>query len=118
MNLQTLKDHIQLSEIIGSDVRLKKTGQKYVGLCPFHQEKTPSFWIDNAKGLYHCFGCGASGDVINYLTDKRGLHFKDAVLYLSQKTGIALPKNFFAQTEEIQTSNPLLTVFETATLFF
>ena len=52
MDLQVLKNHIRLSEIIGQDVRLKKSGHKHVGLCPFHQEKTPSFWVDNEKGLY------------------------------------------------------------------
>ena len=118
MDLQGFKNHIRLSEIIGQDVRLKKSGHKHVGLCPFHQEKTPSFWVDNEKGLYYCFGCSATGDVFNYLVDKKGMHFKDAILYLSQKTGIQLPSSFFAQKETKTADEPLLVLFEKATGFF
>lgn len=118
MDLQSFKNHVRLSEIIGQDVRLKKSGHKHVGLCPFHHEKTPSFWIDNEKGLYYCFGCAATGDVFTYLVDKKGLHFKDAILYLSQKTGIQLPTSFFVQKETKTADEPLLVLFEKATIFF
>lgn len=118
MDLQSFKNHVRLSEIIGQDVRLKKSGRKYIGLCPFHQEKTPSLWIDNEKGLYHCFGCAASGDVFTYLVDKKGMNFKDAILYLSQKTGIQLPASFFSQKETKIADEPLLILFEEATIFF
>ncbi|MEK7654897.1 MAG: DNA primase [Pseudomonadota bacterium] len=118
MDLQSFKTHVRLSEIIGQDVRLKKSGRKHVGLCPFHMEKTPSFWVDNEKGLYHCFGCAASGDVFTYLVDKKGMHFKDAILYLSKKTGIQLPDSFFTQKETKIADEPLLVIFEKATIFF
>jgi len=118
VDLQSLKQHVRLSEIIGQDIRLKKSGRKYIGLCPFHQEKSPSFWVDNEKGLYYCFGCAATGDVLTYLVDKKGLHFKDAVTYLSQKTGIPLPPSFFTQKETTSSNDPLLALFEKTATFF
>jgi DNA primase len=71
---------------------LKKAGNEFKACCPFHQEKTPSFWVNDQKGFYHCFGCGAHGDAIRWLTDNRGLSFMDAVKQLAEEVGLELPK--------------------------
>lgn len=77
-------------ELIGRTVTLRKNGRSFVGLCPFHQEKTPSFNVIPHKGIYHCFGCGEGGDAIAFLRKTRGLSFIEAVKELAQGTGIVI----------------------------
>ena len=72
-------------------VQLKKGGANYVGLCPFHAEKSPSFSVSPAKQFYHCFGCGAHGDAIRFLTDHGGMPFMDAVKELAGRAGMEVP---------------------------
>ena len=69
-------------EVIGERVELRKVGKEYKGLCPFHADKSPSFTVNDDKGLFHCFGCGASGDVIDFVMQLDGLTFRDATEYL------------------------------------
>lgn len=76
--------------IIGDYVDLKKSGNSYKGLCPFHNEKTPSFTVDDKKQLFHCFGCGEGGDVVSFIMHKEGLSYIDAMKYLANKAGIKL----------------------------
>ena len=78
-------------ELIDSRVRLKKAGKNYQACCPFHNEKSPSFTVNDQKGFYHCFGCGAHGDVIRWMTDQRGLSFMDAVKELASEAGMEVP---------------------------
>jgi DNA primase len=78
--------------VIGSYVSLKKQGQNYSGLCPFHQEKTPSFVVSQIKQLYHCYGCHKGGDVYNFLMEHDGLGFLEAVEKLAARYGVALPE--------------------------
>jgi DNA primase len=73
------RERIPLNELIGRDVALKQRGREFVGLCPFHNEKTPSFHVVPEKGFMHCFGCGTHGDAIAYVMQKRGLSFVDAM---------------------------------------
>ena len=80
-----------LSGVIAPSVKLQKAGREWKACCPFHQEKTPSFTINDDKGFYHCFGCGAHGDAIRFLTDSRGLPFIEAVKELAQKAGMEVP---------------------------
>ncbi|MGI9461054.1 MAG: DNA primase [Alphaproteobacteria bacterium] len=82
---------ISLASIIEKDMKLTKRGREYVGLCPFHHEKTPSFTVIEDKKFFHCFGCGKSGRAIDWLVEKRGLSFKEGLLTLSQLSGVALP---------------------------
>lgn len=82
-------------------VRLKRSGNSYMGCCPFHREKTPSFHVSADKQLYHCFGCGAGGSVIQFIMNAEGLDFPEAVKYLADKAGIRLPEdNVGANSEE------------------
>lgn len=73
-----LKDRTPLSGVIAKAVKLKKLGREYQGLCPFHQEKTPSFYVNDAKGFAHCFGCGWHGDVIKFVIDRERCDFREA----------------------------------------
>ncbi len=76
--------------LIGESVKLQKRGRSHVGLCPFHKEKTPSFHVNEERGFYHCFGCGASGDAIRFLQEIAGLPFVDAVRELAARAGIEI----------------------------
>ena len=89
--LDELRARTLLSSIIAPSVKLVRAGREWKACCPFHQEKTPSFTINDDKGFYHCFGCGAHGDAIRFLTDARGLPFMDAVKELAGKAGLEVP---------------------------
>lgn len=84
-----LKASVALSAIVGRTVALKKTGREFKALCPFHDEKTPSFTVNDEKGFFHCFGCGAQGDVFDWLKRKDGLDAKGAAEFLGYKNGHA-----------------------------
>ncbi|MET0180591.1 MAG: DNA primase [Novosphingobium sp.] len=89
--LDELRARVSLSGVIGRTTPLTKAGREFKACCPFHAEKTPSFTVNDEKGFYHCFGCGAHGDVIRWLTDQRGLAFIDAVKDLAGEAGLELP---------------------------
>lgn len=86
-----LRSQILASEIVGKKVKLKGRGPEFSGLCPFHNEKTPSFSVNDQKGFYHCFGCGAHGDIVSFVMNVEGLEFKDAVEQIANDFGIAIP---------------------------
>jgi len=86
--LDALRARITLSAVIGRSVRLTKAGREFRACCPFHDEKSPSFYVNDAKGFYHCFGCQAHGDAIRWLTDHQGLAFMDAVKELAAEAGM------------------------------
>ena len=87
-----LKAQLNIVDIIGREVALKKSGSNYMGLCPFHNEKTPSFSVNEGKQFYHCFGCGKSGDVIGFVQEYYKLPFMEAVEKLAAENGIKLPE--------------------------
>lgn len=87
-----IKLNIRLSEVVGKDVALSRKGAEFVGCCPFHHEKTGSFYVNDEKGTYYCFGCGASGDVFEYIMSKKGVTFQQALESLASETGVSLPK--------------------------
>jgi DNA primase len=89
--LDELRARTALTALIGKSVKLTKAGRESKGCCPFHQEKTPSFYVNDDKGFYHCFGCSAHGDAIRWMTDQRGLPFIDAVKELAQAAGMEMP---------------------------
>ncbi|HEU4821445.1 MAG TPA: DNA primase, partial [Qipengyuania sp.] len=89
--LDALRARITLSAVIGRSVRLTKAGREFRACCPFHDEKSPSFYVNDAKGFYHCFGCQAHGDAIRWLTDHQGLAFMDAVKELASEAGLEVP---------------------------
>jgi DNA primase len=91
--LSRVKEKLLLSEIVGKDVTLRKSGREHVGHCPFHNEKTGSFFVNDDKGTFYCFGCGASGDIVTYLMKKRGLQFTQAIELLAEVAGIKIQES-------------------------
>jgi len=89
--LDELRARTVLSAVIAPSVKLIRAGREWKACCPFHNEKTPSFTVNDDKGFYHCFGCGAHGDAIRFLTDHRGMPFMDAVKELAGKAGMDVP---------------------------
>lgn len=89
--LDELRARVTLSAVIGRTTRLTKAGHEFKACCPFHNEKSPSFTVNDQKGFYHCFGCGAHGDAIRWMTDQRGLSFMDAVKELAAEAGMEVP---------------------------
>ena len=90
--LAELRSAADIVEVIGEHTKLKKAGRSWKGLCPFHNERTPSFTVDRDKGLYHCFGCGAGGDVIHFVRQIDRLDFPEAVEALAQRFGVSIPR--------------------------
>jgi len=88
-----VKDAADIVDVIGETVNLRRRGQNYLGLCPFHNEKTPSFTVSANKGIYKCFGCGKGGNVFTFLTDKFGMSFIEAIESLAAKYHVELPKD-------------------------
>jgi len=89
--LDQLRTRVTLSSVIMRTTKLQRAGREWKACCPFHDEKTPSFTVNDQKGFYHCFGCGAHGDVISWMTDQRGLQFMDAVKELAVVAGMEMP---------------------------
>jgi len=97
-----VKQQADIVRVVGEYVRLKKSGQNFTGLCPFHSEKTPSFAVHPVKQIYHCFGCGAGGDVFKFVMEMDKLTFPDAVRAVAEKCGIAIPRARERTPEERQ----------------
>ena len=92
--VEQLKSQIDIVKVVGEYVRLKRIGAtgRYVGLCPFHQEKTPSFSVNQSRQFYKCFGCGAGGDALKFVMEVDGLTFPEALKLLAERNGIPMPK--------------------------
>lgn len=90
--LDELRSRISIVDVVGQKVKLTRKGREWLGLCPFHNEKTPSFTVNEAKGFYHCFGCGAHGDIIKFEMEANNLPFLEAVEKLANKAGLSMPK--------------------------
>ncbi len=91
--IQDLLSRVDVVEVVGRHVELKKAGINHKGLCPFHGEKSPSFIVSPSRQTYHCFGCGVHGDAIRFLTEHHGMGFMDAVRDLAQQVGVAVPES-------------------------
>jgi DNA primase len=90
--LQAIRDRVSLVDVVSAYVGLKRAGRNYLGLCPFHDEKTPSFTVSEERGLFHCFGCGAGGTVFNFVMRVERVEFPEAVGQLAKRAGVALPE--------------------------
>jgi len=91
--IEEVRSRADIVEIVGAHVRLRRAGRNFVGLCPFHNEKTPSFSVNAERGFFHCFGCGVGGSVFNFITRVEGLTFPEAVRSLAKKYGVMLPEH-------------------------
>ena len=97
---EEIREAADLVEVVGDYVRLKRTGHNFVGLCPFHDEKTPSFNVTPRMGIYKCFGCGVSGDVFSFVMEMEGVGFQEALRTLAERYGISLPEQFSSDDDE------------------
>lgn len=116
--MDELRRRVTLSEVIGKRVVLKKKGNRWTGLCPFHNEKTPSFHVRDDEGYYHCFGCGASGDAITFLREKEGMGFMDAVRTLADIAGVTVPDTGPQDPEASAKRDKSLAVLDDAARYF
>jgi DNA primase len=115
-----VKSQVDIVKTIGEYVRLKRSGAagRYLGLCPFHQEKTPSFSVNQARQFYKCFGCGKGGDVFSFLQEIEGLTFFEALKTIAERNGIAIPKRTEHADAESKLRAALLDIHEIAADLF
>src|SRR4051794_3447983 len=116
--LDEIRARTSLSALIGRTVKLQKAGREWKACCPFHKEKTPSFTLSDEKGFYHCFGCGAHGDAIRWLTDARGLPFMEAVKELADAAGLEVPAADPRAQEKAERAVGLYDVMDAAQAWF
>ncbi len=116
--LDELRARTSLSTLIGKTTKLQKAGREMRGCCPFHNEKTPSFYVNDDKGFYHCFGCSAHGDAIRWMTDQRGLPFIDAVKELAQAAGLEMPAQDRQSAEKAERAKGLHEAMADAATWF
>lgn len=116
--LDELRARTLLSGLIGKSVKLQRAGREFKACCPFHNEKTPSFYINDDKGFYHCFGCSAHGDAIRWMTDQRGLTFIDAVKELTQAAGMEMPEQDRQSVQRAERERSLHDVMADAATWF
>jgi DNA primase len=116
--LDELRARVTLSSVVMRTTKLQKAGREWKACCPFHSEKTPSFTVSDEKGFYHCFGCGAHGDVIRWMTDQRGLSFMDAVKELAAEAGLEVPAPDPRQAERAEQQAGLHEVMAAAQEWF
>lgn len=117
--LDELRSRLTLSELVGRRVALKRKGRsEHSGLCPFHNEKTPSFTVNDQKGFFHCFGCGAHGDAVGFVMRSEGLPFPEAVERLAGEAGMALPVSSPQERERAQQAATLHDATEKAAAWF
>ena len=100
--IQELLSRVDIVDVVGRHVELKRGGANLMGLCPFHGEKSPSFSVSPSKQFYYCFGCGASGDAIRFLTEHLGLSFIEAVRDLAQGAGLTVPEEQDSADEQVR----------------
>ena len=116
-NTQNIKDAVNIVEVIAEHVELKPAGANYKGLCPFHQEKTPSFMVSQEKQIWHCFGCHKGGDVFTFLQEIEGLEFPEVLKILAKRANITLDVAPMKR-EETSQKQRLLRIHTLAMRFF
>ncbi len=115
--LEEIKSRLDIVDVISEYVPLKKAGQNWKGICPFHTEKTPSFMVSQAKQIYHCFGCGSGGDIFTFLVKYENLSFNESLNILAKKAGVTLQK-FQKDTGSVSEKENLLNIHRDACIFF
>lgn len=116
--MDELRRRVSLSSVVGKRVKLISRGNRMIGLCPFHQEKTPSFHVRDEDGYYHCFGCGVSGDAISFLREQESMSFIDAIHHLAEMAGMTVPEQQKLSPEEREQRNSMAQMLEDAARFF
>lgn len=114
-DLSEIKNRLNIVDVLGEYLRLEKAGANYRALCPFHNEKSPSFMVSEEKQMWHCFGCGKGGDIFSFVMEIEGLEFREALKVLAEKAGVQLANYSPQKTEE---KNRTLEILELATKFY
>src|SRR5574341_136184 len=112
-----IRRRVDLVDLVTSHVALKKAGRYYKGLCPFHQEKTPSFFVDREKGLWHCYGCQKGGDIYTFVMETGNLTFNDAVEVLARRAGVQVERSPEA-AKQASERDRMYRALETAAVLF
>lgn len=113
-----LKQKISVSNVVGKKVNLRRAGREFTGLCPFHSEKSPSFTVNDQKGFYHCFGCGAHGDIVRFVMQLHSYNFMEAVKFLADNNGVAMPKFTKESQEEHDIKDTIVKINEIACNYY
>lgn len=116
--LDDIRDRVGLADVVGRRVKLVRKGREYLGLCPFHNEKTPSFTLNPDKGFYHCFGCGAHGDVFSFVKNTESLSFPETVERLAEEAGLPMPEQTPEDRARERKRTGLLEATEAAAAWF
>src|SRR5512145_2685252 len=116
--VQRIKDATDLVALLGQAVKLRKQGAAWVGLCPFHSERSPSFQVLSDRGFYHCFGCGKHGDAFTWVMEREGLTFPEAMEQLARSAGIELPKVRERSSAEVDLESKLRAALDAAQVFY
>lgn len=118
--VREVRERATIVDIVSDYVGLKKSGVNYLGLCPFHSEKTPSFNVNPVKGIYHCFGCGVGGDVVSFVMRMEGLTFPEAVRFLARRVGVIIPERPLTASEkrQVDEKDQLFELHELASRFY
>lgn len=116
--LDELRARLPLSEVISKRMTLTRAGREFKGCCPFHNEKTPSFYVNDQKGFFHCFGCGAHGDIIGFVMRHDRYAFPEAIEHLAQQAGMEVPRLSYEEVEKAKEQKTLHQLCETACAFF
>ena len=116
--IEEIRNRVRVSEVVGKAVSLRRAGREFHALCPFHKEKSPSFTVNDEKGFFHCFGCGAHGDVIGFTMDYEHLSYREAVERLAGMAGLNVPRETRAEVEREQKAQSLQQVMEAVTSWF
>ncbi|ADL12232.1 DNA primase [Acetohalobium arabaticum] len=116
--IDKVRDNNDIIDVISDYTNLEKAGKNYKALCPFHDERTPSFMVNPEKQLYHCFGCGVGGNVFNFMMDIENLDFIEAVEILAQRIGLSLPERKDSSTGESTTKSEIYEIHNWAVKFF
>jgi DNA primase len=116
--IQDLRDRLTLSEVIGGRIKLTRAGREFKACCPFHNEKSPSFYVNDDKQFFHCFGCGAHGDALGFVMRHDNLSFIEGVEHLAAKTGMQVPRQSFQDVEQAHKDKSLYALCEDTAKFF
>jgi len=118
--IEEIKNRLNIAEVVGEYIRLTKAGSAWKALCPFHNEKSPSFMVSEERGSWHCFGCGKGGDVFSFVMELEGIGFREALEQLAAKAGVELKRNenWKAASEERDDKKELFKILELATKWY
>ncbi|MFQ5787256.1 MAG: DNA primase, partial [Thermodesulfobacteriota bacterium] len=115
--IREIKGRLSITNLVENYVSLKRSGKGYVGLCPFHDDKNPSFHVNEDKGLYHCFACGAGGDIVGFLMRYKNVSFHDAIQELAKKADITIKEKSFESPKKSR-KNSLIKLSNLVSLFY